>query len=616
MTKSAIMKLPKMGQAAPGNYLLYDQMLDEIEKGLNDAVSIDVSAGGTFTLTETQATQSLIVELTGTPAAAFTVQYAAGQKRVQVFLNSTAQNATIQTATGGSSGVVLSPHTGDLLCSDGTDVKAYLSMDVLRLATASMDPTNDYVPFWDASAGALAKILGENLPGTGGGGGTGGGVPYKGALVHHSVNQSIATGSATALAFDTEDFDTDAIHDVVTNNSRLTVPSGVTKVVLRGGALFAADAGSTLRSLQIRKNGAAISGSPLLQINSHGENIALSVASPVLVVSAGDYFELFARQDSGGALNVETSNFTYFEMTAVEAAAPNADVRGALVKRTTDQSIPNNSFTAVAWDGETYDTDSIHDTATNNSRLTVPAGVTKIRLTSNITFDFNANGTRQAEILKNGSAINADGGARVHIGNQGTLPSFLNLDTAVLDVTPGDYFEIQVWQNSGGALGLASASETWFAMQIVETKIIRPIHRGALVRKSANQSIPNNAATPVTFDQEEYDTDAFHDVVTNNSRMTVPAGVTKIRLAGGAIYASNSTGVRELWFEKNGASFVGAARTRIDATSGQKDILVTHSPVIAVSPGDYFELVANQASGAALNIEAADWTYFSLEVVE
>lgn len=47
------------------------------------------------------------------------------------------------------------------------------------------------------------------------------------AVVHHSTTTSIPNGGvSTPLAFDTEVSDTDAYHDTVTNNERLTIPSG------------------------------------------------------------------------------------------------------------------------------------------------------------------------------------------------------------------------------------------------------------------------------------------------------------------------------------------------------------------------------------------------------
>lgn len=59
-------------------------------------------------------------------------------------------------------------------------------------------------------------------------------------------------------------------------------------------------------------------------------------------------------------------------------AVPLPVAHGARVKRSADQSVGNNTLTAIAFTAEDYDTDTIHDNSTNNTRLTIPAvsGVT------------------------------------------------------------------------------------------------------------------------------------------------------------------------------------------------------------------------------------------------
>src|SRR6266498_153432 len=73
------------------------------------------------------------------------------------------------------------------------------------------------------------------------------------ARVYHNVAQTTTTAIALALAFNSERFDTDTIHDTLTNNTRLTCKTaGVYEI--GGGVEFAANA-TGVRSLQIRLNG-------------------------------------------------------------------------------------------------------------------------------------------------------------------------------------------------------------------------------------------------------------------------------------------------------------------------------------------------------------------------
>lgn len=49
---------------------------------------------------------------------------------------------------------------------------------------------------------------------------------HHGCRVFKSANQTVTSGSNDVLSWNSEDYDTDAIHSTVTNNSRLIVPSG------------------------------------------------------------------------------------------------------------------------------------------------------------------------------------------------------------------------------------------------------------------------------------------------------------------------------------------------------------------------------------------------------
>lgn len=123
-----------------------------------------------------------------------------------------------------------------------------------------------------------------------------------GVSVFHSVNQSLASGVDTALAFDSERFDdpVDPLHDPASNNSRLTCR--VAGRYLAGGSVRFASNGTGFRRLQIVRNGTGVivvsEPAP-----SSVDSLTVGVVKPV-ALGVGDYIELQARQDSGGALNV------------------------------------------------------------------------------------------------------------------------------------------------------------------------------------------------------------------------------------------------------------------------------------------------------------------------
>lgn len=122
---------------------------------------------------------------------------------------------------------------------------------------------------------------------------------YPGARVYHSTNQSIPNGVLTALAFNSERFDTDNIHDTVTNNSRLTCKTAG-KYLIIANVFFDLNT-SGYRELHIRLNGTTTIGR--LDIAGTNNNRAL-VVSTIYDLSIDDYVQACVLQTSGGPLNV------------------------------------------------------------------------------------------------------------------------------------------------------------------------------------------------------------------------------------------------------------------------------------------------------------------------
>ena len=146
--------------------------------------------------------------------------------------------------------------------------------------------------------------------------------------------------------------------------------------------------------------------------------------------------------------------------------AKSASRRGAFVKRSAGQSIPTAALTTMNWDAEEYDTDNIHDNVTNNSRLTVPAGITQVRVSGQVRWEGNATGERQFIIQKNG--VNVEGAGAHYIPAGTTSNRVFGATTPALSVVAGDYFTAVVFQSSGVAIEVQVSGETWFAMELLK----------------------------------------------------------------------------------------------------------------------------------------------------
>lgn len=124
------------------------------------------------------------------------------------------------------------------------------------------------------------------------------------AHVYHDANQSLANTTLTVLAFNTEYEDTDTIHDAGAN-TRLTCKTAGRYIAV---AVVPFDSNATgLRSAYITKNGSGTYVGFDLRTAVNGDYTILVVTTPPLNLIVNDYLEVFAKQNSGGALNVIAS---------------------------------------------------------------------------------------------------------------------------------------------------------------------------------------------------------------------------------------------------------------------------------------------------------------------
>ena len=123
-------------------------------------------------------------------------------------------------------------------------------------------------------------------------------------------------------------------------------------------------------------------------------------------------------------------------------------------------------------------------------------------------------------------------------------------------------------------------------------------NEGAHVYHDANQAIPNITVTTIAFNSERYDTDAIHDNVTNNSRLTCKTA-GKYIIIGLVHFAPSLVGVRSLRIILNVATEISLNGREVDKT-GQW--FGSTSVIYDLSVGDYVYLRAFQSSGGALNV--------------
>lgn len=129
---------------------------------------------------------------------------------------------------------------------------------------------------------------------------------------------------------------------------------------------------------------------------------------------------------------------------------------------------------------------------------------------------------------------------------------------------------------------------------------------GCIAQRTTSQSAGNGAATAIPLNAVDLrDTDNFHNPASSPERITIPSGLGGLyRIDWSMGFAANATGYRDGVVRVNGSSAVTPSRVRVPAVSGVTTF-ISSTALIALAAGDYIELLAQQNSGGALNVDVA-----------
>lgn len=130
---------------------------------------------------------------------------------------------------------------------------------------------------------------------------------------------------------------------------------------------------------------------------------------------------------------------------------------------------------------------------------------------------------------------------------------------------------------------------------------------------AATVSISDNTLTTLSLST----TPSYNDlgVSISSNDMIIPRGVNRVRVSVNVQFAANATGARQVFLQKNGVNIIGQASCAESAASVGPTILTASSPVMVVTPGDYFSAQIYQSSGGALDVVQGSTTYLCVEAV-
>ncbi len=135
---------------------------------------------------------------------------------------------------------------------------------------------------------------------------------------------------------------------------------------------------------------------------------------------------------------------------------------------------------------------------------------------------------------------------------------------------------------------------------------------GVKVTKSADQTIASATEAQITWNQEEFDTNAFHDNSTNNSRLTVPTGQGGYyRIYAEMQWANTSSTARKII-----AVYLNGAVTQIGTfetgSIGFPSCVVSFTQNL--SAGDYIQLYAYNGTAGNLDFRSS-LAFFGMEKI-
>src|SRR3990167_3110534 len=154
----------------------------------------------------------------------------------------------------------------------------------------------------------------------------------------------------------------------------------------------------------------------------------------------------FAVSPDSPLMYFDNDNKVHFPYGIVATDAFDVSVRAT---NSANESIGDSTNTDLTFNGENYDTDTMHSTTTNTNRLTINT-TGKYLFIGNVDWDASATGYRELRILVNGTTIIGSNGV------PGSATAAANRQTVVAEYTMAatDYVTLNVRQTSGGALNV------------------------------------------------------------------------------------------------------------------------------------------------------------------
>jgi hypothetical protein len=163
---------------------------------------------------------------------------------------------------------------------------------------------------------------------------------------------------------------------------------------------------------------------------------------------------------NGQLLQADSTTATGLKWATVSSTPTYA---GASLSNNGTVTVASNTWTAIPYPQEEWDTDNFHSTSTNNSRFTIPTGKAgKYLFTITLDYEgYNGWANSRISVYKNGAQLKYAS----QFANGTTGGGFGFTLSGIVDAAVGDYYETYAWQNTGVSRayypGVTNSNCTW-----------------------------------------------------------------------------------------------------------------------------------------------------------
>ncbi len=273
------------------------------------------------------------------------------------------------------------------------------------------------------------------------------------AKMSASTGQSLSTGVSTKISLNTAKFDSHGGVNTTLNRYTIQVAGSYN---FTGSINLAVSAAAYELTAILYKNNTPFSYTSIGKSGTSGVPHSVTYSFKDDSAKTGDYYELYAVQDSGGSITArgdatanDLTTMLVERITGPSAIAASETVAAAVTRSTTQSAIANTVFTKIQFNNKRFDTHNAFDSVTN-FRFNAPiSGI--YEFTGAINFAISA----AAFELGAGLYINNVKVTQAIVSKGGTASVPSGTAFALMArMVAGDYAEIFVYQESGAALDI------------------------------------------------------------------------------------------------------------------------------------------------------------------